>query len=171
MDEYTTLLHRLQAYAKSDACALHMPGHKRNCEGFDFLEELGAKYDISEISGFDDLHCPRGVLAEAMARAAALWKSERAFFLVNGSTCGILAAIRASSEACGDGKIIVARNCHKSVYNAIELCGLTPIYLAPPTVEGFGFCGSISPKAVELSVRDNPGTPVILTSPTYEGVI
>ncbi|MEG0941745.1 MAG: hypothetical protein RR147_06615 [Oscillospiraceae bacterium] len=171
MDEYTTLLHRLQAYAKSDACALHMPGHKRNCEGFDFLEELGAKYDISEISGFDDLHCPRGVLAEAMARAAALWKSERAFFLVNGSTCGILAAIRAASEACGDGKIIVARNCHKSVYNAIELCGLTPIYLAPPTVEGFGFCGSISPKAVELSVRDNPGTPVILTSPTYEGVI
>ncbi|MEA4894698.1 MAG: hypothetical protein VB064_05505, partial [Oscillospiraceae bacterium] len=96
---------------------------------------------------------------------------ESCFFLVNGSTCGVLAAVTAASKLCGNGKIIMARNSHKSVYNAAELNELTPVYLAPQTVEGFGFCGSIAPKDVELAVRDNPGTPVILTSPTYEGVM
>ena len=150
---------------------MHMPGHKRNSEGIKFLEELGAKYDISEIDGFDDLHNPDGILGDAMQKTASLWKSESCFFLVNGSTCGVLAAVSASSKLCGNGKIIVARNCHRSVYNAIELNDLTPIYIAPQTVKGFGFCGSIAPKDIEFAVRDNPGAPVILTSPTYEGVI
>lgn len=150
---------------------MHMPGHKRNVEGVEFLEKLGAKYDISEIDGFDDLHKPNGIILEAMQNAAGLWQSENAFFLVNGSTCGVLAAVSACAKLCGNGKLIMARNCHKSVYNAAELNNLTPIYLVPPPVEGFGFCGSILPKDVEIAVQDNPGTPVILTSPTYEGVL
>lgn len=150
---------------------MHMPGHKRNPSGFPFLEELGAKYDITEIAGFDDLHCPTGLLAEAMDKAANLWESGASFFLVNGATCGVLAAVTACARLSGNGKIIMARNCHRSVYHAAELCRLSPIYLSPPTVEGFGFCGSIEPKDVEIAVTDNPGTPVILTSPSYEGVM
>ena len=167
----TSLFAQLKAYSETGAAPMHMPGHKRNASGIEFLEELGAKYDITEIDGFDDLHNPSGILAEAMREAASLWKSERCFFLVNGSTCGVLAAVSAVSKLCGSCKIIMARNCHKSVYNAAELNSLTPIYLAPPTVEGFGFCGSIAPKDVEIAVRDNPGALVILTSPTYEGII
>lgn len=150
---------------------MHMPGHKRNSAGIPFLEELGAPYDITEIDGFDDLHNPTGVLAEAMRLAARLWNSEECFFLVNGSTCGILAAVAAASKACGNGKLIMARNCHKSVYNAAELNGLSPVYISPPAVEGFGFCGSISAKDIEEAVRNCPGTPVVITSPTYEGII
>jgi len=150
---------------------MHMPGHKRNAADIPFLEELGAKYDISEIDGFDDLHNPHGVLEEAMKKAALLWKSDSCFFLVNGSTCGILSAVSAAAKISGSGKLIMARNCHKSVYNAVELNKLSAIYIAPAVVEGFGFCGSISPKDIEFAVQDNPGTPVILTSPTYEGVI
>lgn len=150
---------------------MHMPGHKRNVAGIEFLEELGAKYDITEINGFDDLHNPQGILSEAMQSAALLWQSEHCFFLVNGSTCGVLAAVSAAAKLNGNGKLIMARNCHRSVYNAAELTNLTPIYIAPPTVEGFGFCGSISPRDIEIAVRDNPGTPVILTSPTYEGIL
>jgi len=150
---------------------MHMPGHKRNVSGIPFLEELGAKYDITEIEGFDDLHNPKGILAEAMQKAAQLWKSDTCFFLVNGSTCGILAAISAAAKISGNGKLIMARNCHKSVYNAAEINNLSPIYIAPSAVDGFGFCGSISPKDIEISVQNNPGTPVILTSPTYEGII
>jgi len=150
---------------------MHMPGHKRNVEGVEFLEELGAKYDITEIDGFDDLHNPHGILLEAMQKAAKLWQSDNCFFLVNGSTCGVLAAVAASAKLCGNGKLIMARNCHRSVYNAAELNDLTPIYIAPPTVDGFGFCGSIPPKDIEIAVQDNPGTPVILTSPTYEGIL
>lgn len=171
MDENASLFKQLQAYAASDAAAMHMPGHKRNTAGIAFLEELGAKYDITEIEGFDDLHKPSGTLARSMERAAELWKSEHCFFLVNGSTCGILAAVRAAARLGDSKKLIMARNCHKSVYNAAELCGLEPIYLTPPCVDEFGFCGSISSHLVELSVQDNPGAPVILTSPTYEGVI
>lgn len=148
-----------------------MPGHKRNAEGIEFLEKLGAKYDITEIEGFDDLHNPHGVLMDAMRKAALLWQSDNCFFLVNGSTCGVLAAVAACAKVSGSGKLIMARNCHKSVYNAAELNGLTPIYIVPPAVNGFGFCGSISPKDIEIAVADNPGAPVILTSPTYEGVL
>ncbi|NLT63536.1 MAG: hypothetical protein GXY01_03610 [Clostridiales bacterium] len=171
MDEYKSLFQRLAGYAASNTVPLHMPGHKRNAAGIPFLEELGAKYDITEIEGFDDLHNPRGILADAMQKAARLWKSDTCFFLVNGSTCGILSAVRAAAKISGNGRIIMARNCHKSVYNAVELSELTPIYIAPAAVEGFGFCGSIPPKDIEIAVRDNPGTPVILTSPTYEGII
>ncbi|MGI5979610.1 MAG: aminotransferase class I/II-fold pyridoxal phosphate-dependent enzyme [Oscillospiraceae bacterium] len=166
-----TLFSRLQDYAASDAVPMHMPGHKRNPSGIPFLEALGARYDVTEIAGFDDLHAPHDVLLDAMERAARLWGSDRCFFLVNGSTCGVLAAIAAAAKNSGSGRIIMARNCHKSVYNAVELCGLAPIYLAPPPVEGFGFCGSIQPKDVEKAVIANPGTPVVLTSPTYEGVL
>ena len=150
---------------------MHMPGHKRNVEGIEFLEALGAKYDITEIDGFDDLHNPQSILLESMLKAALLWQSDNSYFLVNGSTCGVLAAVAACAKVSGNGKLIMARNCHRSVYNAAELNNLTPIYIVPPPVEGFGFCGSISPKAIEIAVQDNPGTPVILTSPTYEGIL
>jgi arginine/lysine/ornithine decarboxylase len=168
-DEYKTLFARLKEYSGENPVPMHMPGHKRNVPGIAFLEQLGAKYDITEIQGFDDLHAPQGILYEAMARAAETWGSDRCFFLVNGSTGGVLAAVRAVSKP--GGKLIMARNSHKSVYNAAELCALEPVYLRAPPVDGFGFCGSIPVKEVEIAVRGNPGTPVILTSPTYEGVI
>lgn len=168
-DEYKTLFARLKEYSGENPVPMHMPGHKRNVPGIAFLEQLGAKYDITEIEGFDDLHAPQGILQEAMDRAAETWGSDRCFFLVNGSTGGVLAAVRAVSKP--GGKLIMARNSHKSVYNAAELCELEPVYLRAPSVDGFGFCASIPIKAVEIAVRDNPGTPVILTSPTYEGVI
>lgn len=169
--EHKTLFEQLKEYIEQNPIPMHMPGHKRNVPGFAFLEELGAKYDITEIEGFDNLHAPSGILLDAMKYAAELWGSENCFFLVNGSTCGVLAAVRAAAKVSGSGRIIMSRNSHKSVYNAAELCGLEPIYLLPSAVEGFGFCGSITPKEVELSVQDNPGAPVILTSPGYEGVI
>ncbi len=169
--QFSILFDRLKDYSENGATPMHMPGHKRNVGGIEFLEELGAKYDITEIDGFDDLHNPHGILSEAMQSAASLWQSENCFFLVNGSTCGILAAVSAAAKLNGNGKLIMARNCHKSVYNATELNNITPIYIIPPPVAGFGFCGSISPRDIEISVRDNPGTPVILTSPTYEGIL
>lgn len=170
-NQFPTLFERLKIHSELGTSPMHMPGHKRHVEGTEFLEKLGAKYDITEIDGFDDLHNPHGIILEAMQSAARLWQSDNTFFLVNGSTCGVLAAVSACAKLCGNGRLIMARNCHKSVYNAAELFDLMPIYLVPPPVEGFGFCGSISPKDVEIAVRENPGTPVILTSPTYEGVL
>ena len=169
--EYPRLLRLLSDYSESGAAPMHMPGHKRNVTGIAFLEALGAKFDITEISGFDDLHAPHGILLEAEERAARIWGSERAFFLVNGSTVGILAAVRACSTLSGTGRLIMARNCHRSVYNACELCDLEPVYLTPLCVDGFGFHGGIGPSDVERAVMESPGSPVVITSPTYEGVL
>ena len=156
-----------------EACAasrypLHMPGHKRRVLP---APGLGcAAWDTTEVPGTDDLHDADGILAEAMARAAALWGSRRCWFLVGGSTCGLLASIRAAAPY--GSEILCARNCHKSVYHAIELCALRPVWLTPPVDEAFGVYGSISPAMVADALAAHPGAAcVVLTSPTYEGVL
>ncbi|MGN0974761.1 MAG: aminotransferase class I/II-fold pyridoxal phosphate-dependent enzyme, partial [Gemmiger sp.] len=108
--------------------------------------------------------------ADAMARTAALCGAARTWYLVNGSTCGLLAGIRALAPA--GSEILAARNCHKSVYHAIELGGLRAHWLTPPVVAGFGVYGSVPPDAVESALTAHPGAAcVVLTSPTYEGVL
>lgn len=164
------LLQALDTYTKSSAVPMHMPGHKRNTTLSDYLSKLGASFDITEINGFDDLHQPEGILLESMKKAAALWKSRQSFYLINGSTCGILAGIRAAAGQ--GGEVILTRGCHKSVYHAIELCGLTPHYLAPVLDESFGIMGSITPQQVQQAIQEHPDARLlILTSPTYEGVL
>lgn len=156
-----------------EACAaarypLHMPGHKRRC-----LPAPGlacAAWDTTEVPGTDDLHDADGILAQAMARAAALWGSRRCWFLVGGSTAGLLAAVRAAAPF--GSEILCARNCHKSIYHAIELCDLRPVWLTPPVDEAFGVYGSISPAAVAEALDAHPDAAcLVLTSPTYEGVL
>lgn len=162
------LLNSLEEYSKSPAYPFHMPGHKRRMDSLD--PRLPWQLDITEIDGFDNLHSPSGILKDGMDRAARLYHSRRTFFLVNGSTCGILAGICAAT-APGD-TVLMARGCHKSVYHAVELRGLVPVYLMPSWDESFGIFGSITPKAVEQALRENSKIRlVILTSPTYEGVL
>lgn len=81
--------------------------------------------DVTELEGLDDLHHPTGVIQEAEHLLAKLYGSDQSFFLVNGTTVGNLAMVMAACRA-GD-EIFVQRNCHKSVYHAIELAGATPI--------------------------------------------
>ena len=165
-----TLLHRLQSHAQNGPLPMHMPGHKRNTRLFPELEALGARLDITEIHGFDDLHDAQGILAQSMETAAALWGSQKTFYLVGGSTAGILSGIRAAARP-GD-KVLAARNCHKSVYHALELCGLNPVFLLPPLCPDTGICASIQPEQVEAALRAHPDVRLlILTSPTYEGVV
>ena len=153
-----------------DKVPMHMPGHKRNIHMSGYLEKLAADLDITEIDGFDDLHCAEGILRESMEKAAALRGADRAFYLVNGATCGILAAVHA---AVGRGdKVICMRNCHKSVYNALELSGAEPIFVMPACDEKFGFCLSCDTHDIVNAINENPDAKlVILTNPTYEGAV
>ncbi len=156
---------QLEAYAESGVYPFHMPGHKRNA----FPMKNPYEIDITEIDGFDDLHAPEGILKEAMERAAKVYGAKQSYYLVNGSTCGILAAI--SAAAPQKGKLLMARNSHKSVYHAAYLRQLSTIYLNP-VFSRFGIYGAVSPKEVERKLRENPDVDaVILTSPTYEGVV
>ena len=158
---------KLEEYYNKGYLPMHMPGHKRNIELLG--EKLPYKIDITEIDGFDDLHHADGIIKNIEDKAKRIYGSKRSFILVNGSTCGILAGIR-SVVNFGD-KVLVARNCHKSVYNAIEINGLEPIYMLPKIGED-GIDRNIDSKQVEEKLKENKDIKlIILTSPTYEGVI
>ena len=181
------LLERLTEYAGSDAYPFHMPGHKRReiPDGIPggFPDPYGI--DITEIDGFDNLHHAEGILKDAMDEAAAIYGADRSWYLVNGSTCGILSAVFAATE--NGGKLLTARNCHKAVYHAICLNRLEAEYLYPEEITEFGINGGIRAedvrKALEKDAMRCAGNSgdvrgkttkiqaVLITSPTYEGVV
>ncbi len=164
----STLEELLVSYGDSDFYGFHMPGHKRNTKLMG--GHLPYKMDITEIDGFDDLHHTEGILLEAQQRAARIYGAQETFFLVNGSTSGNLSAIMACTHL--GGKILVARNCHKSIYNAIYLQELTPIYLYPRFDFNAQINGEITVSQVEEALQEHPDVQaVVVVSPTYEGVV
>ncbi len=166
--ETESLYQRLSAYARSDFYPCHMPGHKRNPAGGEMADFY--KVDITEIDGFDNLHQARGILLEAQLRANRLYGADETYFLVNGSTCGILAAIMAVTKP-GD-KLLAARNCHKSVYHAAILQELTVHYCQPGLIREYDICDGILPAAVGRLLDEHPDAKaVVITSPTYEGIV
>lgn len=163
------LYDKLKNYSKSGIYPFHMPGHKRT----DITEEGIIPYniDITEIHDFDNLHSPNGVIDEIQKKAAKLYNAKNAFILINGSTGGILSAIRSMTNQ-GD-KILMARNCHKSVYNSAELFNLNVDYIFPDTDSRYNILTSVSPCDIEdkLTKHNDEIRLVIITSPTYEGIV
>lgn len=147
-----------------------MPGHKRNVSMAGYLKSLGAEIDITEVQGFDNLQNPEGVLKESMEMAAQYFGAKRSFYLVNGSTVGILAGVFALT---GEGDtVLIARNCHMSVFNAVTLRKLNASFVEPEYIPEYNIAGSLTPKAVKDALLKNPDIRlVIVTSPSYEGVI
>ena len=163
------LLDKLQEYAASYSLPMHMPGHKRN-PAFDWLVPLGEALDITEIYGFDDLNDPEGIFMELGRLTADLRGAELAIPMVNGSTGGILTAVKAALPR--GGKLLMARNCHKAVYNAGELFADDIQFILPDISEKWGICGSVTPEQVENAFGGQRDIKlVVITSPTYEGVI
>lgn len=155
----------LKTLAESDMYPFHMPGHKRNMK----LQVNPYAYDITEIDDFDNLHEAEGIIAQAQQRAAELFHAEKSFFLVNGSTCGILAAISAAVPK--GGKILMARNCHKAAYHAAYLRGLQISYVYP-VITQFGIQGSIRVEDIAAALQEDASIQaVVITSPTYDGIL
>jgi arginine/lysine/ornithine decarboxylase len=141
-----------------------MPGHKRL---MDFPNPYSV--DITEIEGFDNLHHAEGIISRSQERAARLYGSVRAYYLINGSTCGILAAVSAAVPR--GSSVLIARNCHKAVYHAIYLRELKADYIYPEYMES-GIQGKIDPAQIESRLDENPSVKaVVITSPTYDGVV
>lgn len=161
------LLEKLVEYGKSDFYPFHMPGHKRRCI-FDFPNPYSI--DITEIEGFDNLHHAEGILKDSMEEAAKIYGSDKSYYLVNGSTCGILSAICGCTRS--GGTILMARNCHKAAYHGTILHHLYPKYLYPEYLEKFGINGGILPEDVEHALKANAKIQAILiVSPTYDGIV
>lgn len=160
------LYDQLRDYAKSDYYPFHMPGHKRRLGGFMNPIET----DITEIEGFDNLHHAEGILKEAQERAAAVYGSENTYFLVNGSTAGILGAVSACTSI--GGKILMARNCHKAVYHSVLIRELDAVYIYPQQEQEIGLNCGLSPEKIrEMLITAPDIQAVIITSPSYDGVV
>jgi len=144
----------------------HMPGHKRNAE----FKITGSEIDITEIKDFDNLHAPASSILELENKLANIYKSEKSFLLINGSTVGILASVLAVTQR--KDTVIVARNCHQSVYNACFLHELNVEYIEPEYDNENGFYKEIKQQTIDNAVkRHSNAKAIIITSPTYEGYV
>ena len=158
------LYQELIRLAESDMYPFHMPGHKRNCLSTPL--EGAFRCDITEIDGFDNLHDEAGIILQAEERANSLYGADKTYFLVNGSTSGVLAAV--STAVHKGGTVLAARASHKSFYHAAYLRDLDIRYLPDNTEKELNIPGRYSAKDVENCLTDDVEA-VFITSPTYEG--
>lgn len=160
---YTTLVE----YSREKK-SFHMPGHKFGLFKALKLIDITA-LDATEVSGLDNLYEAEGVIKEAMKMMAEFYGAKETIFLTNGSTVGILASVL---MLCKPGeKIIVARNCHHSVWSALILSGAIPIYVNADYNQNRDMIGAISPSHIEEALEKYPDIKgALIVSPTYEGV-
>ncbi len=168
----TPLFSALKKHWESSPLSGHVPGHKFGtvfpAEASGYFEDI-LKLDATEITGLDDLHDSEGIIEEAQRLAADLYRAKETFFLVNGSTVGNLAMIMGT---CSRGsKVLVQRNCHKSILNGLELAGAEPVFLSCEVDERLGVAVSIKPNQLQEALETVDGIEaVILTNPNYYGV-
>lgn len=163
------IMEAFENYFSKKPLAFHMPGHKGGQKVPKKILENLLKYDLTEIEGFDNLHFPKEVIKKAQDMMAMAVSSKKSFFLVNGSTGGILASIY--SVIRENDKIIVARDCHRSVINALALCGGIAIFVKTSKIEGFGINTGVDIEDLEKCVDENKDAKAIfVTSPTFYGV-
>lgn len=186
---------KLREYSESGYVPMHMPGAKRNTDLFQMVNPYAI--DITEIDGFDNMHHATDIIKDGFKKCARLFGADESLYLINGSSAGLLSAICGATHR--HDKVIVARNAHKSVYNAIYMNELEPVYIYPEPVHitttdkiDFaeqihdieqchvfksipaepGIYGKVSVSQVEEAIKKNPdATAVIITSPTYEGIV
>jgi len=163
-----SLFEQLKDYGRSGIYPCHMPGHKRR--GIGGLPESLAELDITEVEGFDNLHQPEGILRELQRYAAAAYGAEETYYLVGGSTCGILSAVSAAVPR--GGRLLIARNCHKSIFHAAYLRQLQLDYLYPAQLPEVDICEAVTARQVQEALEKEQAIQgVLIVSPTYEGRI
>ncbi|MHC5280816.1 aminotransferase class I/II-fold pyridoxal phosphate-dependent enzyme [Listeria kieliensis] len=167
--EETPLLQAIEQHIKKNPVSLHVPGHKNGAlYGGDWQEIL--KYDLTEISGMDDLHHPESVILKSEELLRDAYGARESFFLVGGSTSGNLAMILAALRH-GDSAV-VARDVHKSVIHALELVGANPIFIEPKKDAVTGTAAGLDPVLLEQVLDANPDVrAVIVTYPNYYGAV
>ena len=163
----------LLEHAEAQPVSYHMPGHK----GSALYRRLGygrwldnfMDCDINEIPGADNLFQAEDVLKDIQDRYAKLYDARNSYLLINGTSGGLIAAILAAVPA--GKKLLMAKNCHKSIFNALTLGNIEPVYLHPEIDEEYGITGAINPEEVEKLLAENyDAEAVILPSPNYYGI-
>ncbi|MGI6787239.1 MAG: aminotransferase class I/II-fold pyridoxal phosphate-dependent enzyme [Acholeplasmataceae bacterium] len=169
----TPFFTKLKAYTESKPVALDVPGHKLGRINNELLEYTGSnifKLDANAPRGLDNLSKPTGVIKEAQELMVEAFGADRAYFLTNGTTQGILAVIMSVCRA--NHKILLPRNVHKSVINGLILSGAVPIFMKPNIDNNLGIANGISLATAKQAIEENPEAKAIfLINPTYFGVV
>ena len=167
--EKLNIISGIKQYRSEVDTNFHMPGHKGKDNILGEMSENLNFYDITETLGTDNLHYPTGFLKDAMTYISKVYGSKKSYMVVNGTSCGIISAIMACTNP-GD-KILVQRDCHKSVYNACILGDLKLFYLYPEFNKKYGLNFSISLDKLDQMLTDNQDIKmVVLTYPTFYGI-
>jgi lysine decarboxylase len=146
-----------------------MPGHKLGAGIPQELLEGLIRLDVTEIPGTDNLHAPEGAIREAQVLAAKAFGADSTYFLVNGSTCGIHAMILSVCKP--GGKLVVARDCHKSVLAGMMLAGVEPVFVKTGYDPAAGIPTSVQPGDIRQTLDENPNAAgVLVTRPNYYGI-
>ncbi|KAL0037016.1 hypothetical protein WJX77_009443 [Trebouxia sp. C0004] len=171
------LLTALKARAEAQQAPFYVPGHKRGSRVLDgarqVIGETAFQHDLTELPGLDYLASPTSVIQQAQQLAATSFGADKTWFLVNGSSTGIHAAVMAT---CGPGDcLVLARNCHQSAFAAAVFADCDTWYVQPHYDEQLGVAHGIHPSSVQqaLDAACSAGkrvTAVLVVSPTYFGV-
>lgn len=162
----------LNQFKKMRIVPFDVPGHKRgkgNPELTEFLGERCMTVDVNSMKPLDNLCHPVSVIREAEELAAEAFGASQAFFMVNGTTSAVQSMVM---TACGrNDKIILPRNVHRSVINALILCGAVPVYINPEVNHELGIALGMTVSAVEKAIQEHPDAKaVFVNNPTYYGI-
>ncbi|MGG5796445.1 aminotransferase class I/II-fold pyridoxal phosphate-dependent enzyme [Bacillus nitratireducens] len=166
------LYEALMEFKERRPLSFHVPGHKN---GLNFPQEATGGFkdilsiDVTELTGLDDLHSPFECIDEAQRLLAEVYGVQKSYFLINGSTVGNLAMIL---SCCGEHDIVlVQRNCHKSIINALKLAGANPVFLNPWIDEVHNVPVGVHDEAIKEAIIKYPNAKaLILTHPNYYGM-
>ena len=166
------LFEALYEHASKNPAGFHIPGHGQGKGLPEDLLALGGQalftFDLTELPGLDNLHNPRGPIAQAQDLAAKIYGADRSFFLVNGTSVGIHALLTALA---GRGEVIVPRNAHRSVLGGMVISGADPVYVLPEVIPEFGVDCGVAPLKIRRALETHPGAAVVLAvRPNFYGV-
>lgn len=162
----------LERFRRNRVVPFDVPGHKHGRGNPELVELLGDRcvsIDVNSMKPLDNLCHPVSVIKEAEELAAEAFGAEHAFLMVGGTTSSVQSMILSCCKK--DDKIILPRNVHRSVINAIVLCGAKPVYVNPDVDQKLGISLGMKMDAVELAIRENPdAVAVFVNNPTYYGI-
>lgn len=168
----TPYLDSYVAYLKSNPTCFDVPGHKMGHFKTDLDRKLSSafsEYDVNAPYGLDNLAYPKGVIKQAEALMAEAMHADYCLFSVNGTSGGILAMFNGC--LCDGDKVILPRNCHKSVINSLILSGAVPVFVTPEIDERLGVACSVRKEDYIRAMDENPtAKAVFVINPTYFGV-
>ena len=174
-DVKAPLVEALEKYYQSPMMQFHIPGHTAGNAAYQpFKNLIGSKaLSLDTTDEFDNLgtlHPATGPIKEAQELAAQAFGAKRTFFLLGGSTIGNLALAMCMSKK--GKKVIVNRNCHRSILTGMIISGAEPVWILPEKLEEWSLWGEIEPTTIEKALKENDDIAMVwITNPTYEGVV